>query len=192
MCQCEDGRAPKICLGTWAPKTPADGGEIVPAASAQNPARAFDLGHLGRKFGIAPYARATTCDPRGRFSARTGIARHLTMNVAERLAINRKPPAAPCRTVPGCASSHRPRTPCQRGDILPVRPARRSHPRRGRLPDRHRHREAAGRAQLLASISLAKFRRSSGRPNRAYAAGFSPTREMPEIAEAQALASRLA
>ena len=52
--------------------------------------------------------------------------------------------------------------------------------------------------ELLASLSLAKLYQSTGRPTKAYAVlapaleGFSPTAEMPEIAEAQALLSRLA
>jgi predicted ATPase len=51
---------------------------------------------------------------------------------------------------------------------------------------------------LLASLSLARLYQSTGRPNDAYALltpaleGFSPTPEMPEIAEAQALMERLA
>jgi len=52
--------------------------------------------------------------------------------------------------------------------------------------------------ELLASLSLAKLYQSTGRPNDAHAVlapaleGFSPTPEMPEIAEAQALLERLA
>jgi predicted ATPase len=52
--------------------------------------------------------------------------------------------------------------------------------------------------ELLASLSLAKLHQATGRPNDAYAVlapaleGFSPTPEMPEIAEAQALMERLA
>jgi predicted ATPase len=52
--------------------------------------------------------------------------------------------------------------------------------------------------ELLASLSLAKLHRSTGRPLEAHAVlaraleGFSPTPEMPEIAEAQALLARLA
>ena len=51
---------------------------------------------------------------------------------------------------------------------------------------------------LLASLSLAKLYRSTARPNEAYAVlalaleGFTPTPEMPEIAEAQALLESLA
>jgi hypothetical protein len=51
---------------------------------------------------------------------------------------------------------------------------------------------------LLASLSLAKLYQSTARPAEAHAvlapalAGFSPTPEMPEIAEAQALMERLA
>jgi hypothetical protein len=52
--------------------------------------------------------------------------------------------------------------------------------------------------ELLASLSLAKLYQSTARPAAAYALlapaleGFSPTPEMPEIAEAQALIERLA
>jgi len=52
--------------------------------------------------------------------------------------------------------------------------------------------------ELLASLSLAKLYQSTGRPAEGHAAiapaleGFSPTPEMPEIAEAQALLERLA
>ena len=52
--------------------------------------------------------------------------------------------------------------------------------------------------ELLASLSLAKFYQSTGRPVDAHAVlmpaleGFSPTPEMPEIAEARALIERLA
>ena len=51
---------------------------------------------------------------------------------------------------------------------------------------------------LLASLSLAKLYQSTGRPAEGHAVlfpaleGFSPTPEMPEIAEAQALLERLA
>ena len=51
---------------------------------------------------------------------------------------------------------------------------------------------------LLASLALAKLLQSTGRPADAHAVlapaleGFSPTPEMPEIAEAQALLERLA
>ena len=51
---------------------------------------------------------------------------------------------------------------------------------------------------LQAALSLAKLYQSSGRPVDAHAVltpaleGFSPTPEMPEIAEAQALMKRLA
>ena len=51
---------------------------------------------------------------------------------------------------------------------------------------------------LLASLSLAKLYQSTGRPADAHAVlapaleGFSPSPEMPEIAEAQALMKRLA
>jgi predicted ATPase len=50
---------------------------------------------------------------------------------------------------------------------------------------------------LLASLALAKLYQSTGRPNDARATlaptleGFSPTPEMPEISQAQALLSRL-
>ena len=52
--------------------------------------------------------------------------------------------------------------------------------------------------ELRAALSLAKFYQSTGRPTDAYAVlapaleGFSPTPEMPEIAEAQALLATLA
>jgi predicted ATPase len=52
--------------------------------------------------------------------------------------------------------------------------------------------------ELLASLSLAKLYQSTARPDEAYAVlapaleGFTPTPEMPEIAEAQALLERLA
>ena len=52
--------------------------------------------------------------------------------------------------------------------------------------------------ELLASLSLAKLYQSTGRPVDAHAVlmpaleGFSPTPEMPEIAEARALIERLA
>jgi hypothetical protein len=52
--------------------------------------------------------------------------------------------------------------------------------------------------ELLASLSLAKFCQSTGRPAEAHAIhapaleGFSPTPEMPEIAEAEALLAELA
>jgi hypothetical protein len=52
--------------------------------------------------------------------------------------------------------------------------------------------------ELLASLSLAKLYQSTAHPAQAHAVlapaleGFSPTREMPEIAEAQALLERLA
>ena len=52
--------------------------------------------------------------------------------------------------------------------------------------------------ELLAALPLAKLYQSTGRPADAHAVlapaleGFSPTLEMPEIAEAMALASRLA
>jgi predicted ATPase len=51
---------------------------------------------------------------------------------------------------------------------------------------------------LQAALALAKLYRSTGRPAEAHAVlspaleGFSPTREMPEIADAQALMERLA
>jgi hypothetical protein len=50
---------------------------------------------------------------------------------------------------------------------------------------------------LLASLALAKLYQSTGRPTEAYGLlapaleGFSPTLEMPEIAEAQALLGEL-
>jgi hypothetical protein len=51
---------------------------------------------------------------------------------------------------------------------------------------------------LRAALPLAKLYQSTGRPADAYAVlapaleGFSPTREMPEIAEAMSLLARLA
>ena len=51
---------------------------------------------------------------------------------------------------------------------------------------------------LQAALKLAKLYQSTGRPAEAHAVlapaleGFAPTREMPEIAEAEALLSRLA
>jgi hypothetical protein len=51
---------------------------------------------------------------------------------------------------------------------------------------------------LLVSLSLARLYRSTARPDEAYAVlapafeGFTPTPEMPEIAEAQALLESLA
>jgi predicted ATPase len=59
-------------------------------------------------------------------------------------------------------------------------------------------RQGARSYELLASLSLAKLYQSTGRPNDAHAVlapaleGFSPTPEMPEIAEAQALIERSA
>jgi adenylate cyclase len=59
-------------------------------------------------------------------------------------------------------------------------------------------RQGARSYELLASLSLAKLYQSTGRPAEAHAVlapaleGFSPTPEMPEIAEAQALLERLA
>jgi hypothetical protein len=59
-------------------------------------------------------------------------------------------------------------------------------------------RQKARSFQLRAALSLAKLRRSTGRPADTHAVlapaleGFSPTPEMPEIAEAQALMERLA
>ncbi|MBV8442706.1 MAG: hypothetical protein JO312_19450, partial [Hyphomicrobiales bacterium] len=57
--------------------------------------------------------------------------------------------------------------------------------------------QGARSCELLASLSLAKLRQSTGRPAEAYGVlapaleGFSPTPEMPEIAEAMSMASRL-
>ena len=67
-------------------------------------------------------------------------------------------------------------------------------------PDRHRGRAARERTQLRlrAALSLAVLYQSTGRPADAHAVlapaleGFSPTPEMPEIAEAQALLAALA
>ena len=59
-------------------------------------------------------------------------------------------------------------------------------------------RQGARGYALLASLSLTKLYQSTGRPSDAQAIltpaleGFSPTPEMPEIAEAQALLGRLA
>ena len=72
---------------------------------------------------------------------------------------------------------------------------RQTRARRGSVPDRHRRRKAAGRAQSwpARSLALAKLYQSTIRPVDAHAVlapaleGFSPTAEMPEIAEAQAL-----
>ena len=78
--------------------------------------------------------------------------------------------------------------------------SRKCRPRRGSLPRRLGvAREQGARSfGLHAGLSLAKLYQSSGRPADAYAAlapaleGFSPTPEMPEIAEAQALVATLA
>ena len=67
------------------------------------------------------------------------------------------------------------------------------------LPDRHRRREQQGTRsfELRAALALAKLYQSTARPVEAHGVlapalkGFSPTPEMPEIAEAQALLSRL-
>jgi adenylate cyclase len=59
-------------------------------------------------------------------------------------------------------------------------------------------RQGARGYQLLASLSLAKLYQSTNRPAEAYAAlapaleGFTPTQEMPQIAEAMSLSARLA
>ena len=70
-------------------------------------------------------------------------------------------------------------------------------------PAEHAYRTAIAKEQgarsyeLLASLSLAKLYKSAGRPNDAYAVlapaleGFSPTPEMPEIGDAQALLAAL-
>ena len=87
---------------------------------------------------------------------------------------------------------------------LPASPARRnpaqarprrSRSRRGSIPHRYRHREGARRAQSRSSgVACARQAlQSTGRPADAHAVlapaleGFSPTPEMPEIAEAQTL-----
>jgi predicted ATPase len=70
----------------------------------------------------------------------------------------------------------------------------------GSAPERHRHRKGAGSAHwgLRAALSLAKLYQSTARPAAAHAIlaptleGFSPTPEMPEIAEAQSLLITLA
>ena len=86
-----------------------------------------------------------------------------------------------------------------RGEILlkrdPANPAPAEEP-----SDRHRRREAARHAQLRTArgAALAKLYQSTARPADAHAVlapaleGFSPTPEMPEIAEAQALLAALA
>ncbi len=59
-------------------------------------------------------------------------------------------------------------------------------------------RKATRSFELRAALALAKLYQSTGRPAEAHAVlapaleGFSPTREMPEIAEAEALLSQLA
>ena len=72
---------------------------------------------------------------------------------------------------------------------------------RGSVRGFNRHREGARRAQsqfFWRRLSLAKLYQSTGRPADAHAVlapaleGFSPTPEMPEIAEAQALLAALA
>ena len=70
---------------------------------------------------------------------------------------------------------------------------------RGSLPHRYSHCEgtAARGYALLTSLALAKLYNSTGRPDDAHALlapaleGFSPSPEMPEIAEAEGLLSRL-
>ena len=82
-----------------------------------------------------------------------------------------------------------------RGDNPASSAIPRTRARRKGLPDRHRHRQAqkARSYELRAALSLAKLYQSTGRPADAHAVlapaleGFSPTPEMPEIAEAQAL-----
>ena len=86
-----------------------------------------------------------------------------------------------------------------RGEILlkrdPANPAPRRKPSRPPSPSRSTRRAQFG---LLAALSLAKLYQSTGRPAEAHAVlapaleGFSPTPEMPEIAEAQALLAALA
>ena len=88
-----------------------------------------------------------------------------------------------------------------RGEILLKRDPANPRACRGSVPDRHRHREA-NKARAASScsrrLSLAKLYQSTGRPAEAHAVlapaleGFSPTPEMPEIAEAQALLAALA
>ena len=71
---------------------------------------------------------------------------------------------------------------------IPLRPRKPSGP-----PSPSRRSKARAAPVLLASLSLAKLYQSTGRPADAHAVlapaleGFSPTPEMPEIAEAQAL-----
>jgi hypothetical protein len=80
-------------------------------------------------------------------------------------------------------------------------PARRDRSRacRGRLPERDRHRQGASARsyELFEALAVAKLYQSTARPAEAHAVlapafeGFSPTAEMPEIAEAQALLTAL-
>ena len=83
-----------------------------------------------------------------------------------------------------------------RGEILVKRDPRQPCAGGGSLPVRHRHRPAPRRAQLrpargaFARQALPIYRPSRRRPRRSFVPaleGFSPTPEMPEIAEAQAL-----
>ena len=86
-----------------------------------------------------------------------------------------------------------------RGDIL-LKADPQSRRRRGSVPRRRRHRAVQGARSfgLQAALTLAKLYQSTGRPVEAHAVlapaldGFSPTSEMPEIAEAQALLAALA
>ena len=87
-----------------------------------------------------------------------------------------------------------------RGEILLCgRPGSHLRPRKpSKPPSLLRRGQGARGYALLASLALAKLYRSTGRRDEAHALlapaleGFSPTPEMPEIAEAQALLSRLA
>ena len=85
-----------------------------------------------------------------------------------------------------------------RGEVLFRRDPRQPCPRRRGLPDRPCHREPTGRTQLPTAWHPFLSPNSTNRPaalpkptpsSRPPSKVFSPTREMPEIAEAQALLS---